>query len=151
MLLNLKSVFAGDEGLTFDYVLDLSGLQVTSGEYPISEPVKVTGSVVNRAGLITLEVLAKLTYRTRCDRCLKEIAEDLEVKFENILATERASESDDEIIVCSDETLDLDELVTTNIILNLPMKHLCSPNVRVYARNAVRISTRVTAVAIKAM
>lgn len=129
MVLNLKSVFAGGETLTFEYALDLSGLEAYRGEYPLREPVRVTGKVVNRAGLVTLEAEARFTYKTECDRCLKEIAENLEVKIENILATEMARESDDgEIIVCSDETLDMDELVTTNIILSLSMKHLCRPD-----------------------
>jgi uncharacterized protein len=47
------------------------------------------------------------------------------VTLEKSLAPEIAGEDNDEIILVEDLKLDLDELVYTEIIISLPMKHLC--------------------------
>ena len=126
MVLGLKDLFVGGESIAFDYTLDMSGFEAAPGEFPIKEPVRVSGSVVNRASVTTLKATAQLTYFTQCDRCLKDTAEQIEVSFKNDLAISIEQEADDNIIVCENQTLDLDELVITNVILNLTMKHLCS-------------------------
>jgi uncharacterized protein len=126
MVLSLKDLFIGGESIAFDYMLDMSDFEAAPGEFPIREPVNVSGSAVNRASVTSINAHAKLIYSTRCDRCLKEIVEQIEVSFENVLAAAVEHEGDGDIIVCENETLDLDELVVTNIILNLSMKHLCS-------------------------
>ena len=126
MVLSLKDLFVGGESISFDYGFDLSGFEAAPGEFPIREPVRVKGMAQNRAGVTAISVSAAFTYFTRCDRCLKELAEPMAISFENVLAVSVENEEDDDIIVCEDKTLDVDELVITNIILNLPMKHLCS-------------------------
>jgi uncharacterized protein len=128
MVLNLKDIFAGGESIAFDYALTMSDFEAAPGEFPIKESVKVTGSVENHASAVAISAHAAVVYSTRCDRCLKEITERFTVSFSNMLATEVVGDTDDDIIVCEDETLDIDELVITNIILNLSMKHLCSPD-----------------------
>lgn len=128
MVLDLKDIFAGGESIAFDYKLDMRDFEASPGVRPISDPVRVTGSVTNHAGAVTIDALAQVAYYTQCDRCLTDITERLDVQFSNMLATETAGDVDDDIIVCEDQTLDLDELVIINIILNLSMKHLCSPD-----------------------
>lgn len=126
MILNLKNIFDGEESISFEYVLDLKDFETVSGEYPFKEPVKVKGSVTNRAGVANLIADVNTQYYTQCDRCLKDILRSEKISFENILAREAGTDASDDIIVCKNDTLDLDELVTTNIILDLPMKNLCS-------------------------
>jgi uncharacterized protein len=108
----------------------MSDFEAAPGEYPFKEPVRVSGGVFNRAGVITIKARADCGYVTRCDRCLKEITERFSVTFENVLAHEVARDIDDEIIVCADDKLDLDDLAGTNIILSLSMKHLCREDCR---------------------
>jgi uncharacterized protein len=47
------------------------------------------------------------------------------VTLEKSLAPEIAGEDNEDIILVEDMKLDLDELVYTEIIISLPMKHLC--------------------------
>jgi uncharacterized protein len=125
MILNLEDLFDGGESIAFDYGLVMSDLEMAPGEYPFREPVRVNGKVSNRAEVVTLVADAQFDYFTKCDRCLKEITEHRKMSFKNVLAREVAQGLDDDIIVCENETLDLDDLVITNIILDLSMKHLC--------------------------
>lgn len=131
MLLKLKDAFIR-EGYErrFAYPLDLSGIEMGAGEYPFQEPVNVSGALTNRAGVVGLSVKANFAYFTRCDRCCASLKEQMAVSFDNVLVKSVSGEGSDDFIVVQDEELDLDELVTTNILLDLPMKHLCSENCR---------------------
>ena len=68
MKLDLKKLFeSGDQPLEFQYGLDLTDLEQW-GEKPFTEPVAISGKVVNRAGIVTLTYTADLTYSTVCAR-----------------------------------------------------------------------------------
>lgn len=128
MILDLKGVF-DCEGYSRDlsYELDMTSYKDSSGESPFKEPVKVAASIRNRAGVVGLHVEAKANYFTQCDRCCKPICEQFNIAFDNVLVREIAGEGDSgDIIKVEDDKLDLDELVSSNVILDLPMKHLCS-------------------------
>jgi uncharacterized protein len=128
MILDLKGVF-DCEGYSRDlsYELDMSGFNDQSGGFPLKEPVKVVAAIHNRAGVVGLHVKTRSVYSTQCDRCCAPVNEHLDIVFDNILVREIAGDDDNgELILVQDDKLDLDELVSSNIILNLPMKHLCS-------------------------
>jgi uncharacterized protein len=130
MVLDLKELFIGGPDVSFDYGMDLSGFETAPGEKPITEPVRVSGKAVSRAGVVTISVEAVFCCHTRCDRCLKSIDEHYDVRFSNILVQAAQSDESDDIIVCPGQTLDVDDLTLTNIILELSMKHLCRPGCR---------------------
>ena len=66
------------------------------GIYPIVfddvvvlEPVAVNGSVINRAGYITLTAEASMSYRTHCARCLAEVEDTVRFLCEKTVADEK--------------------------------------------------------------
>jgi len=76
-----------------------------------------------------------------CDRCLVEFDEDFVISFHTLLAPlyesrrqQRMEEAEEVELVCDDlefsfyegDRIYLDEIVREQILLNLPMKHLCS-------------------------
>lgn len=92
--------------------------------YSFSKPVEVSGTVSNRAGVVTLNYCARFTLAHTCDRCLKEFEQDYEYSFCHTLV--RSCNTDnDEYVVCGDNTLDLNELAVSDILLSLPTKILC--------------------------
>ena len=127
MLISLKDLFAGDSRvIDFDYKIDLSSFEAAEGGRPFEEPVRMAGGVANRADVVSVSATADFKYHTQCDRCLKPIVIEGSVPVDHILVPELSGEESGEYIVCSNQTLDLDELAVSNIILSLPMKHLCS-------------------------
>ena len=128
MILDLKGVF-DCEGYRRDlsYELSMGDYKDEIGEFPFKEPVQVKAAVENRAGVVSLHVETKSRYVTQCDRCCAPLDEPMNIPFDNVLVRQASGEGDKgDIIVVEDDRLDLDELVYTNIVLNLPMKHLCS-------------------------
>ena len=125
MVLQLKDLFdRAGEKQSFEYALDLSHLRHGAGHPPV-KPVHIIGTVENRTGIVTLGYLATFTLNTLCDRCLTPVERDLSMNFEHILVHELAGEDEEEFIVCGDYTLDLDELVAMDILLELPTRILC--------------------------
>lgn len=125
MLLDLKDVFLteGTHRLA-DYELDLSSVAV-DGVNPMPKPVSVKAEAVNTAGVVRLIIKAEFLYLRPCDRCYSPISRKMLYTFEHNLAVSLSGDSDDDYIEVPDYTLDLDELVTADILLELPLKYLC--------------------------
>lgn len=125
MILDLKKLFITENyTLPIDYSVNLSDVEYM-GEYPLKKPIKVTGKVTNRAGLVTLSISMVYVFSAPCDRCGLPTETQYEVTLEKSLAPEIAGIENDDIILVEDLKLDLDELVYTEIVVSLPMKHLC--------------------------
>lgn len=126
MLLQLKEVFLNEgQRLDVDYSLPMNDFDIKGG-YPFKSPVKVSASAVNRASLVELKVKAVFDYTTRCDRCFDEIVKHFEFTFTHGLAVTLIDDENDDYIETPDYTLELDEVVVSDILLNLPSKILCS-------------------------
>ena len=128
MIIDLKRIFVNDNSsLPVDCSLDLSQLEYL-GEYPLKKPVSMKGKISNSASLVRLEAEISYEYEAPCDRCGLITAEEHTVKIEKSLASSIEGEESDTILLVPDMKLDLDELIYTEVMLSLPMKHLCSEN-----------------------
>ena len=107
-----------------EYNLDLSGLDV-DGVYPFKTPVVVTAKATNRASLITLVINAHFDYSRDCDRCGEPYTREMNMSFEHRLIQTLADEENDDYIETPDFTLELDDVVISDIFLSLPSKNLC--------------------------
>ena len=125
MILDLKKLFITENyTLPIDHSVNLSEVEYM-GEYPLKKPETVTGKVTNRAGLVTLSISMVYVFSAPCDRCGLPTETQHKVTLEKSLAPEIAGIDNDDIILVEDLKLDLDELVYTEVIISLPMKHLC--------------------------
>lgn len=112
-----------NECFTFD---DLSA----DGENLRVSPVNICGKVTNTGGLVELTYTADFKYFKPCDRCLAETEKTMNCEFVHTLALSAENEKSDDIIIVTGYTLDLFSLVRDDILLELPIKHLCSENCR---------------------
>ena len=125
MILDLKKLCITENyTLPIDYTIDFSNVEYM-GAYPLKKPVETTGKITNKAGLITLSLKMVYVFSAPCDRCGLPTETCHTVELEKSLAPEIAGDESDDIILVEDLKLDLDELVFTEIIISLPMKHLC--------------------------
>jgi uncharacterized protein len=125
MILDLKSVFL-EEGSkkTIEYSFSMDNTEV-GGVYPFVSPIMVKGEAQNRAGLVDIVFDVSFTYKRPCDRCNKEVERSLNYQFDHRLAVSLEGDENDDYIEVPDHTLNIDELVSTDVILNLPVKFLC--------------------------
>lgn len=125
MKLNLTNIiYTPGAVLPFEDSLDLSALDFY-GEHIFAEPVSIKGVVRNRAELLELDCEATSRLHLHCDSCGKPFERVLSVPVLRMLATELENEEDDEIILLKDKTLDLDEVMTDELIFAVDTKNLC--------------------------
>lgn len=130
MVLDLKSVFVNENSsLPIDYSLDMSAVDF-AGLYPLKKPVKIVGAVTNRSSLTVLEAKITYEYVAPCDRCGVEASVERTIGLSRSLALAIEGEESESILPVPDMKLDLDELVYSEVIVSLPMKHLCRGDCR---------------------
>lgn len=128
MLLNCKSLFTGDETqLPIDYSFSLAG-EFALREDGQTSPIRVKGAVRNHCEMVQLEVNVAFTLTAPCDRCLKMHSMDFSFAVNQTLVTNVNDETNDDLLVLENYELDLDELITTEILLQMPAKFLCKQN-----------------------
>lgn len=125
MVLNLKQLYnIVGEKLIVDYAVDSDRLKEIK-QFSFIDPVNVKGSVCNRAGVVMLSCAIEFVLDTVCDRCLIPFKKSFSFECEHILVRESNTDND-EYIVTENDSLDLDELVIQDILLQLPSKMLCN-------------------------
>lgn len=128
MIIDLKHIFVTDNSsLPIEYALDLSDVDYM-GSYPLKESVVIKGAVSNSASLVRLEAEISYNFDAPCDRCGRETARKHTVTVSKALASSIEGEESDTILIVPDMQLNLDELIYTEVITSLPMKHLCKEN-----------------------
>ena len=101
MQLDLKKLFDAEEQvLPFSMELDLSGVEQW-GDRPFKTSIAIKGEVQNRAGIVTVRYDADYILSASCARCLEPVEQKKHQEF-------------------------LDTLAQDDILLELPIRMLCS-------------------------
>ncbi|MEG0663661.1 MAG: hypothetical protein RR483_01020, partial [Clostridia bacterium] len=95
MILKLKQLFdiTGEkQNLNYDLVME----QTEYDGLIIDMPIKISGTIQNRADVVTLVYNCKFSLTTSCDRCLEDVYLNFEKTFEHILIKNFESESSEQ-------------------------------------------------------
>lgn len=126
MIIDLKKIFVNENSsLPIECELDLSDIEYM-GEFPLKKPVKFCGAVSNKASLVRLEAQISYEFEAGCDRCGQPTVASHIVNINKSLATSIEGEESETILLVPDMKLDVNELIYTEVVVSLPMKHLCS-------------------------
>ena len=126
MILDLKRIFATENSvLPIEHSLDMSDVDFF-GNYPLKTPIKISGSISNKASVVSLVLTIQYEFSAPCDRCGINAAHNHTVIVDKLLATAIERQESDTIITVPDMKFDVDEFVYSEVILDLPSKHLCN-------------------------
>ena len=107
----------------FDCELETGGLDFPSVKAYTARP-HASGRVFNEAGVLRLEGTLTADLIGICDRCGAEFASRKETELDAVLVEEE-NEDYPEYFVLDGNELDLDELLSTCLILDMETKFLC--------------------------
>lgn len=126
MRIDLKKLFAGEEKtLCVEDSFSMAD-ETVSGAHPFVSPVHVVARLTGHAGAIQLEADVDYLYRMNCDRCAEETERHYTHRFSHRLVKALNNEENDDYVEVGDEPLELDELLRTDIVLEIPSKFVCS-------------------------
>lgn len=102
------------------------------GSFDITEKSPVSLTAVNtKTGEAKVEGSVRLTFATRCDRCLVDVPTTLDLQFERVVtAPDAGAEGEDSRQFMKGYQLDVDALVQNEIFVNWPVKILCKEDCR---------------------
>ena len=83
------------------------------------------GIITNHSGLILLEGKVSPDLRVTCARCGKEFDYSVVIPLSAKITDKLANEDEDEFILMEDFAIDIDEIVRSALILELPSRFLC--------------------------
>ena len=114
------------ESLSYSVSVDLSDL-VYGTSKPVSEPVKLEGTVRNTAGVLVMKGMISTCIHGTCDRCASEFDRDVEIPVDAVLVSELANEENEDewVFPMEADAADLEEIVRTIFVLNMDSKLLC--------------------------
>ena len=125
MLLQLRPLFMGEiTSLAVDEKLDFSNEEF-GGQTPFKTPVSVKGTVTASADVVLLNAEISFMYHGVCDRCLNTYQKEYRITVEHILVDNLSNDENDDFILLQQYQLPLDDLVLTDVLLELPYKSLC--------------------------
>lgn len=126
MIIDINPILKGEKKqIDVDYLLSVTN-EIEDVDFDAAFPVK--GSVKDMAGYITLKLEAEVKYTTNCARCLTPISESMSIIFEKTVVTENTqlqNEDNDDYIISKDGFIDIDEALSEQVFLELPLRHLC--------------------------
>ena len=132
MLINLSELFPIEgKSKTYTQELDMTQFRTSAGVFGIVEKEPVILVITNLGDkLLTVAGEANLVLEMPCDRCQEPVRDPFHLEIDQKLdmnqsREERVADLDERFYVTG-YNLDVDQLVGSELTLNMPMKILCS-------------------------
>ena len=122
-VLDLKKLIEGSAASAeFDVTVDTSGVSADV----VSGTARAQGRVTDHSGLLLLEGTVVPDLRAICGRCGNEFGYNTPIELRAKITDKVADSADeDEFVIMSDCAVDIEELVRTALVLELPTRFLC--------------------------
>lgn len=115
--------------LPVDAELDFSA-ETLGNAKPFLTPVRVQGTVTASADVVVLRAEISFIYHGQCDRCLRNYEKRYTLPIEHILVDTLSDDENDDFVLLQQYQLPLDDLVISDMLLELPYKSLCREDCR---------------------
>ena len=131
MLVNLSDVFSSQtKEMKMEVTLEMQIFDDGLQQYEILEKTPVSFRFTNiGVGKAKVEGSMECKLQMQCDRCLKDVAKKIVVSFEeNVSAPDVPLEDGDDQFFMEGYSLNVEELVSNEILMSLPAKVICKPD-----------------------
>lgn len=95
--------------------------------FRLTEPVKLTGQIVNIGGSLELEAEGRANLSLTCDRCVESFETEIPFQIQERFKKEdnTGEEENPDITILEGTSIDLAELAYDALVLSIPTKVLC--------------------------
>ena len=122
-MLDLKKIIEGSAGSAeFDVTVEAGDVSCDV----VSGTARAYGSVTNHSGLLLLDGTLEPKLRAVCGRCGNEFDYTAPAALHAKITDKVADSADeDDFLIMSDYAVDIEELIRTTLVLELPTRFLC--------------------------
>lgn len=121
-MLDLKKLLDGSlSSIDFSLTLDDCGFI----DDAVSGSAEANGKITNHSGLILLSGTVNPKLNVACARCGKEFEYNTPIALNAKITDKLANDDEDEFIIMQDFAIDVEDIVRTALILELPTRYLC--------------------------
>ncbi len=133
MRIDLTPLITGkNQEISFEYTMESDPGLIFEHLHPTeSRPVLGTGKVLKSGRRFTLQLTYSGQAKVSCDRCLEPFDYDFAGEFTRVLENSltksavQVNDEDEEVWEFEGDSVDLDPIVSDDILLNLPLRMLC--------------------------
>ncbi|AOY77355.1 YceD family protein [Clostridium formicaceticum] len=127
---DLNTIKRGEhDKLNIDFTVDLDNINYYGDVLKVIRPIHVLGTIYSVGKKIFLSCNIETELEVHCGRCLKPFTHLLKNNIDVELVEEEKLEDNDDledIAIYRDNSIDFNEMIKEQIIMNLPMKVVCS-------------------------
>jgi uncharacterized protein len=109
----------------FHLSLEMDNFNYGNEEIKVLKPVDFNGIIFMTGDILNLEAHIVTDLELICSRCLQPFLYAYDVNL-NEKFTLNSDNKDDDVIFMDSDSLNITEIIENNIIMSLPIKHLCS-------------------------
>ena len=121
-MLDLKKLLDGSLS-SIDFSVEIEECDIVDGAK--SFVASASGKVTNHSGLILLEGVVKPSVVVPCARCGDDVIYNEAIALNAKITDKLANDDEDEFIIMQDFAIDIEDIVRTSLILELPTRYLC--------------------------
>jgi len=128
MIINVSDILRiNGASLDIEFSEKIESLETNDNGLVFDSPVSFKGKLTNVKGMLRLSGHVALKYKVKCYRCLKDLERTMDFDLnERFVSGDSSTDSD--VYSYNGNYVDTDKAIKDNIILNLPMKHVCDVN-----------------------
>ena len=110
-----------------DEIFQSDSFLYNSEEIKFLSPIKAKGKVSVKDNLVVIDIEASTTLELTCTRCLDRYNSDITLNIFEEYSQDTKQENTD-VIIITEDYIDLLKVIKDNIIVSLPIKKLCGDN-----------------------
>ncbi|SHJ54885.1 uncharacterized protein SAMN02745163_02117 [Clostridium cavendishii DSM 21758] len=109
-----------------DFAFEIESFDFEGEEIKATKPVHVIGELGLIGSIIELTVHINTELEFLCSRCLSSFLYTVDIDAVEKFTNNKEYNEDEDIVVITDDRLDINEVIINNIISTLPIKRLCN-------------------------
>lgn len=128
MMYDVSSVLKAEgEALTVSGKVVFTQNELSGAGPFFSDDVHFSGTLTNIGNVLEFKANVKGSFSALCARCMKELKKEFDIDFTEMLVNSTDDISDrDAVLLFEGHEVDLDDIIESNILVNLSLKYLCS-------------------------
>lgn len=132
MLIDLTDIIKNASGkITISDNFCMPEISFMGEEFEFSEPFKAEGAITNNSKSLELCLTVTGKASVHCARCGKPLSVDISFPVKETLMREgEETPEDDDIILYSGKEIELEDVIVSSFLMNVPVKYLCREDCR---------------------